>query len=67
MVLKSLQELKIINWFNHLNINQPVHIVTVNDVISPFEGNTNTGDPTWLKIYLQATKETGKETNNIDI
>ena len=40
---------------------------SVNDVISPFEGNINPGDPMGLKRFLQATKEIYKETDKLDI
>ena len=60
MVLTSLQAQKLINWFNHLNINQPVQIKNVNDMIRPFEGNTNPGNPMGLRLDLQASKEIDK-------
>ena len=67
MVLKSLQAQKLINWFNYLNINQLVHMATVNYVLSSFEGNIYPGYPTGLKLYLQATKYIDKETKKLDI
>ena len=67
MVLTSLQYQILINGFNHLNINQPVQMADVNSVLSPFEGNTNPGDPTGFKLHLQATKDIYKETDNLDI
>ena len=57
-----LQAQALINWFNHLNINQPVHMAAVNDVFIPFEGNINPGYPTGIKLYPQATNEIDKET-----
>ena len=39
----------------------------INYVTSPFEGNTNPGDPMGLKNYLQATKEMDKEYDKLDI
>ena len=39
MVLTSLQSQRLINWFNHLNINHPVQMADVNDVLSTFEEN----------------------------
>ena len=39
----------------------------VNYVIIPFEGNINTGYPTGIKLYLQATTEIGKEADKLDI
>ena len=39
----------------------------VHYVLSPFKGNTNTGDPQGIKLYLQATKEIDKEANKLDI
>ena len=57
MVLISLQSKILINIFNHININQPVQMATVNYVLSPFEGNIYSGDLTGLKLYPQATKE----------
>ena len=63
----QLQAQTLINRFKHLEINQPVHIADVNYVLSPFEGNINTGYPTGLKIYLHSTKEIDKETDELDI
>ena len=42
-------------------------MAALNDVLSPFERNIRTGDPTWINIYPQETKETDKETDKIDI
>ena len=67
MVLEFLKEQTLINLFNHLNINQTVNMEAVEYVLIPFEGNKNSGDPTGLKMYLQATKEIDKETDKIDI
>ena len=67
MVLTSLQAQTLINWFNHLKTNQKVQMDTFNNVLSSFERNINTGFSTGLKIYLQATKETDKETYKIYI
>ena len=54
---------------NNLNINTQVRIMAdpVNYVLSPFEGNTNTGYPQGLNIYLQETKEIHKEPEKLDI
>ena len=60
MVLRNLQAQTTINWFNHLKINQPVQMAAVNYVLSPFEGNINTGDPMGIKLDLQVTKEIDK-------
>ena len=60
MVLTILQAQKLINRFNHLKINQPVYMETVNYVLRPFEGNTNFGNPMGLRLDLQATKEIDK-------
>ena len=59
-VLTRRQAQLIINQFNHININQPFHIEAVNYVLIPFEGNINHGDPTEIKLFLQATKEIDK-------
>ena len=42
-------------------------MAAANDTITSFEGKINHVYPTGLKIYLQITKEIGKETNKIDI
>ena len=42
-------------------------MVVVNYVLSSFKENINPGDPTGIKIYLQATKERDKETNKLDL
>ena len=34
---------------------------TIENVISLFGGNTNAGDPTRIKLYLQSTKDMDKE------
>ena len=60
MVLKRRQSQLLINQFNHLNINQPVHMAGVNSVLIPFEGGINHGDPTGIKTFLQATKDIDK-------
>ena len=62
-----LQAQALINWFNHLNVDQPVQMADVNHMIIPFEGNINPGDPTGLKLYLQATKDIDKETDSLYI
>ena len=67
IVLTSLQSQTLMNFFIHLNINQPVQMETVNDMIIPFEGNINPGNPMGLRIDIQATKEIDKETEKIDI
>ena len=67
MVLTSLQAQPLIKSFNNLNTNQPVQTEAVNYVLIPFEGNINPGDPTGLKLYLQATKDIDKETDKLDI
>ena len=53
MVLTRRQEHLFIIELNHINTNQPVQMETMNYVISPFEGNINTGYPTGLKLYPQ--------------
>ena len=65
--MTNLQAQTLINGFNHINTNQPVKMADMNDVLSPFEGNINTGDITVIKLYLQSTKEIDKETDKIDI
>ena len=67
MVLTSLQAQLLINRFNHIDTNEPFHMVVVNYVLSSFKENINPGDPTGIKIYLQATKERDKETNKLDL
>ena len=67
MVLTSLQAKMLINQFSHLDINQPVQMVGFGYVISPFEGDINTVDPTGINIYLQSTKNIYKETDKLDI
>ena len=57
MELTSLQVQTLINWSNHIDINQPVQM----------EGNINPGGPTWLKIYPQSIKDIYKETDKLDI
>ena len=42
-------------------------MAAVNYVLSPFEGNINTGDPMGIKLDLQVTKEIDKETDKLDI
>ena len=53
----------------NLNINTHVHTMVspVNYVLIPFEGNTNTGDPQGLNIYLQAAKDMHKKPKNLDM
>ena len=67
MVLTSLQEQTLINWLNHIDINQPVQMESVNFLFRTFEGNIDPGYPTDLKLYLQATKEIDTETDKLDI
>ena len=68
MVLERRQSHLIINQFNNININKQVHMdTTINYVLSTFEGNINPGDPTRLKLYLQAKNEIDKENDNLDI
>ena len=67
MVLEILQAQTLLNCFNHLGINKPVHKEAVNDLINPFEGNINPGYPTGIKLHLQATKEIDKETDKLYI
>ena len=50
-----------------MKINQPVHVVDVNYVVSPLKMNINHGHSKGLKIYLQATKEIDKQTDKLDI
>ena len=42
-------------------------MVDVNYVLRPFDGKINPGDPMWLKVCLQVTKEIDKETDMLDI
>ena len=67
MVLTILQAQTLINWFKHLNINRPVRMADLNDVLITFEGNINPGDLMGTKLYLQATKEIDKDTYKLDI
>ena len=67
MVLKSLQAQTLINWFNYMDINQPVQMVAVNYVLSLFEGNKNPRYSMGIKLYLQASKCIYKETDKLDI
>ena len=60
MVFKIRQAQLIINLFNHIKINRPVYMASVNYMLVPFEGNINPGYPTVIKLYLQATKKTDK-------
>ena len=39
----------------------------VNYVLSPIEGNINTGYPKGIKLYLQETKDIDNETYKLDI
>ena len=39
----------------------------INYVLRQFEGNINTGDPTGIKLYLQATNQIYKEADKLDI
>ena len=56
IVLTSLQSQTLMNFFIHLNINQPVQMADVKYVLGPFEGKINPGDTTRLKLCLQETK-----------
>ena len=56
MFLTILQAQTLIKRFNNLDINKPVHTEAVNYVLILFEGNINHGDPTGLKLYLEAKK-----------
>ena len=68
MVLTGRQAQLLINKLNNLNINQQVHMAApINYVLRTFEGNINTGYPTGLKIYPQATKYIDKESDKLDI
>ena len=56
MVLMRRQAHIIISQLNNLKINQPVKMAAAPDVkyvLSPFEGEINTGDQQGLKIYLR--------------
>ena len=53
--------------FYHIETKQTVEMASVNYVLSPFEGNTNTGYPKGIKLHPQATNEIYKETDNLDI
>ena len=66
MVLTIVQAQTLLNCFNHLK-KQLVQMADANDVISPFERNTNPGYPMGLKLYLQENKEIDKETEKLDI
>ena len=63
MVVTRRQAQVFINKFSNLSINKQVHMASpvVNNVISPFEGNINTGDTQGIKLYLQGTNEIDKE------
>ena len=50
-----------------MDINQPVQMAAVNFLLLPFEGKTNPGDATGIKLYLEETKEKDKETDKLDI
>ena len=68
MVLARRQAQILINQFNNLHINQQVQMADpVNYVLSPFEGNTNTGYPQGIKLYLQGKKDTEKEADKLYI
>ena len=56
MTLTILQAQIIINFFKHININQPVQMVAVDYLLSPFEGNINPVDTTEFKLYIQSKK-----------
>ena len=58
----------LINQFNNLSINQQNNMAApINYVLSPFEGNTNTGYPQGIKLYLQSTKKIDKEYDKLDV
>ena len=67
MVSTRRQSQLIIKQFNNININHPVQMTAMNNVLSPFEGNIHFGYPTGVKLYLQATKEIYKETSMLYI
>ena len=68
MVFIIIEANLLINHLNNLNINKQVHMAdTINYVLSQFEGNIHSGDPTGIKLYLQATKEIDKEADKLDI
>ena len=57
MLLTIREAQLLINKFNNININQQVQMADpINYMLRTFEGNINTGDPTGIKLYLQATK-----------
>ena len=57
MVLTIRGSKLLINNFNNLNINKQVHMDDpINYGLSQIEGNINPGDPTGVKLYIQATK-----------
>ena len=66
MVLIILQAQRLIHSFNHININQPVHMTAANNVLIPLEGNINPWNPTGIKLYYQETKNIDKETDKLD-
>ena len=63
MVLTIIQAQILINQFNNINLNQPVHMAapSVNFLLRPFEGNKHPGYPKGLKNYLQTTKDIDKK------
>ena len=65
MVLTSLQAQPLINWFNRLNMNQPVQMTYVNYLLIPNIGNINPGYPTGVKLYPWGTKYIDKETDKL--
>ena len=68
MVLMRRQAQLIIDKFNNLNNNQQVHTANpIKYVIIPFGGNISPRDSTELKISLQATRDTDKGTDKLDI
>ena len=64
MLLTIREAQLLINKFNNININQQVQMADpINYMLRTFEGNINTGYPTGIKLYLQATKEIYKESD----
>ena len=68
MVLKRIQEKLPINQLINISTNQQVQMdAPINYVISPFKWKINTINTTGLKLYPQATKEIGKESEKLDV
>ena len=54
MVFIRRQTQSLINQFNKITINQQLKMAApINYVISPFEGNINSGDPTGINFIFK--------------